>query len=304
MGYQTNTVGTVAVLTYKTRHGPGAMIDARMDAALARLTDNEKECLRRRLQQQTAKEMALDLGVSPHAVEKRLKMARTKLGLSSSLEAARLLAASEGYQRTGPQARDIDLDAARGKTRFSRPLALGVLSMTILAAAVIALAVQAPGSGVASVDARDVAPIPPPTLVRPADAEPAIMRNFAPEDMAEATPAEIQIIVRDSFANMDKNHSGYIEPEEAPVGGPGNVIRDGYVESTIYTRDEAGNAKPIGDVRRRTIEQAQAEFLAFGDKNGDGRMDFAEYRSWQAPMIAQRGIPRAWKEDINRPIAQ
>src|SRR5688572_30871708 len=88
-------------------------IDTRTHAALARLTDNEKECLRRRLQQQTAKEMALELGVSPHAVEKRLKMARTKLGLSSSLEAARLLAASEGYQQTGPHPSDLAQRADR-----------------------------------------------------------------------------------------------------------------------------------------------------------------------------------------------
>jgi DNA-binding CsgD family transcriptional regulator len=46
-----------------------------MQAAIARLTDNEKECLRRRLRPQTAKEMAIDLGISPYAVEKRLKMA-------------------------------------------------------------------------------------------------------------------------------------------------------------------------------------------------------------------------------------
>lgn len=60
----------------------GAVQDLAIDdaarAALARLTLNEKECLRRRLLHQTAKEMALDLGISPHAVEKRLKMARTK----------------------------------------------------------------------------------------------------------------------------------------------------------------------------------------------------------------------------------
>src|SRR6187402_3853669 len=93
--------------------GMEVMIDARMQAALARLTDNEKECLRRRLRQQTAKEMALELGVSPHAVEKRLKMARTKLGLSSSLEAARLLAEAEGYQQTGPHASDLAPGASR-----------------------------------------------------------------------------------------------------------------------------------------------------------------------------------------------
>ena len=46
---------------------------------LDRLTGGEKECLRRFLRHQTAKEIALDLGISHHAVEKRLKMARVKL---------------------------------------------------------------------------------------------------------------------------------------------------------------------------------------------------------------------------------
>jgi DNA-binding CsgD family transcriptional regulator len=284
--------------------GEDVTIDARMQAALARLTDNEKECLRRRLRQQTAKEMALELGVSPHAVEKRLKMARAKLGLSSSLEAARLLVEGEGYQQTVPQASDLDLGAAPGQWRFSRPLALGALSMTILAAVAIALAVQAPGSGVAPVAAGGVAPVPPTTLVVPADAEPAIMRDFAPDGLVEATPAEIQIIVRDSFASMDKNRSGYIELEEMPVGGFGNVVRDGHVESPIYTRDEDGNVRPTGEVRRVSVERAQAESLAPGDMNGDGKVDFVEYRRWQAPMIAQRGIPREWKDGINRPIEQ
>ena len=269
-----------------------------------RLTEKEKECLRLWLGHSTAKQIALHLGISHHAVEKRLKMARTKLGLSSSLEAARLLEAVEGYQRTGPQAPDLDLYPFPGKKRLTHPITLGVVSMTILAAVTIALAMQAPGSGVAPIDAGGVAPIPPPTLVRPAAAEPAIMRDFAPEDMVEATPAEIGIIVRDSFANMDKNRSGYIEPEEMPVGGSGNVVRDSYVESPIYNRDEDGNVTPTGEVRRVSVEQAQAESIALGDKNGDGKLDFSEYRRWHAPMIAQRGIPRAWKEDINRPIAQ
>ena len=103
---------------------------------------------------------------------------------------------------------------------------------------------------------------------------------------------------------MDKNRSGHIEPEEMPVGGSGNVVRDSYVESPIYNRDEDGNVTPTGEVRRVSVGQAQAESIALGDKNGDGKLDFSEYRRWHAPMIAQRGIPRAWKEDINRPIAQ
>ena len=44
-------------------------LDAKTRAALAQLTEREKDCLRRRLYPQTAKEMALEIGVSPHAVE-------------------------------------------------------------------------------------------------------------------------------------------------------------------------------------------------------------------------------------------
>jgi len=66
---------------------------------ITRLTEREKEALRRWLGHKTAKEIALDLGISHHAVEKRLKMARVKLGVGSSLEAARALAAAERYQQ-------------------------------------------------------------------------------------------------------------------------------------------------------------------------------------------------------------
>ena len=73
-------------------------IDESTRAAILRVTKAERECLKRCLSHQTAKQMALDLGISPHAVEKRLKMARAKLGLSSSLEAAKLV---ESLERCG-----------------------------------------------------------------------------------------------------------------------------------------------------------------------------------------------------------
>jgi DNA-binding CsgD family transcriptional regulator len=77
-------------------------IDENTRPAVLRLTGAERECLRRCLSHQTAKQMALDLGISPHAVEKRLKMARAKLGLSSSLEAAKVVDSLERYGRLGP----------------------------------------------------------------------------------------------------------------------------------------------------------------------------------------------------------
>lgn len=82
-------------------------IDENMRAAILRLTTAERECLERCLHHQTAKQMALDLGVSPHAVEKRLKMARAKLGLSSSLDAARLVESLERSGRLGPRLPDL-----------------------------------------------------------------------------------------------------------------------------------------------------------------------------------------------------
>ncbi|HSG35077.1 MAG TPA: sigma factor-like helix-turn-helix DNA-binding protein, partial [Sphingomonadaceae bacterium] len=102
-----------------------AMIDEAMSAALERLTDNEKICLRRRLSHQTAKEMALDLGISPHAVEKRLKMARAKLGLSSSLEAARVLADWERYGHSGPQTPALAISSSQAIAWLTRPIAIG-----------------------------------------------------------------------------------------------------------------------------------------------------------------------------------
>lgn len=82
-------------------------IDESTRAAIQRLTMAERECLKRCLDHQTAKQMALDLGISPHAVEKRLKMARAKLGLSSSLEAAKLVAALERSGGLVPGSSDL-----------------------------------------------------------------------------------------------------------------------------------------------------------------------------------------------------
>lgn len=68
------------------RRAATAFIQPSMDDrnSLSRLTEREKVCLRQWLQHKSAKEIAADLGISHHAVEKRLKMARMKLGATSS----------------------------------------------------------------------------------------------------------------------------------------------------------------------------------------------------------------------------
>lgn len=60
-----------------------------------RLTEAQRVALRMFMERMTAKEIGLRLGISPKAVELRLKGARDTLGVTTSAEAARILAAHE-----------------------------------------------------------------------------------------------------------------------------------------------------------------------------------------------------------------
>jgi DNA-binding CsgD family transcriptional regulator len=120
---------------------------------IARLTEREKVCLRQWLQHKSAKEIAADLRISHHAVEKRLKMARTKLGATSSLEAARMLSKAEGYGQTVARAPDLPPHALPIQTVFTRPLIFGAIAMTLIGAAVLALVMQPTGEASAPAEA-------------------------------------------------------------------------------------------------------------------------------------------------------
>lgn len=112
---------------------------------IARLTEREKVCLRQWLQHKSAKEIAADLRISHHAVEKRLKMARAKLGATSSLEAARMLGEAEGYGQTVAQTPDLPPPARPMQTVFTRSLIFGAIAMTLIGAALLALVMQPTG---------------------------------------------------------------------------------------------------------------------------------------------------------------
>ena len=60
--------------------------------AMPKLSPRQEACLRGVLELKSAKEIARDLGISPHAVEKHLRVSREKYGVASSAEAARLFA--------------------------------------------------------------------------------------------------------------------------------------------------------------------------------------------------------------------
>jgi len=155
-----------------------------MDAShpINRLTEREKEALRAWLNHKSAKEIALDLGITHHAVEKRLKMARTKLGAASSLEAARVLAAAEGtqggYSQTVTGSPDLSLPADPRPSWPHRTLVTGGLAMFALTVLGLILA-----------------------AAYPSDA-----------------PTEIEIDgdLGKLFAHHDTNDSGFLESPESP----------------------------------------------------------------------------------------
>lgn len=66
-----------------------------MAAEVDKLTEAEREVLRLWARRASAKEIALELGITHWAVNERLRSARRRLGVADSNEAARLLAEAE-----------------------------------------------------------------------------------------------------------------------------------------------------------------------------------------------------------------
>lgn len=273
-----------------------AVIDEAMSAALERLTANEKECLRRRLGHQSAKEMALDLGISPHAVEKRLKMARAKLGLSSSLEAARALERWERYGRSGSQAPDLAIAAPRHKAWFARPTVLGAVAMSLIAATLIVIAQQGvaplPGAGGVAPDPGQsgVVPMPPATA---GETQPGEVRILPASDFVDGTPEELDAFAEETFRGMDKDGSGFIEREEAPA------LAVQYTDTVWAGKDppprewfeqEEFRPVPIEPV------MARAAYIAKGDTNADGKLSYDEYLGQRASGFDAKLVPIKWRE--------
>lgn len=214
-------------------------------AALERLTEREKDCLRRRLRHQSAKEMAIDMGVSPHAIEKRLKMARTKLGVSSSLQASRLLAASEGYQTAVPQPSDVDRTPTPRKALGRRSVARGAFLMSVTFVVVISVMLNTVG----------------PTA----------------ESVVIPKPGEILISGPSTFDELDKDKSGFLEGEEAP-----SLLQFGG--DPTYKRLADGTIEVAGDyVTMSDGKTLRDRFYLEADVNHDGKVSSAEFKGWTAP---------------------
>lgn len=170
-------------------------------AQVERLTFKERECLDRWLAHATAKEIALDLGITHHAVEKRLKSARAKLGVATTLDAARLLAAAEGYGPTASQSPELAAAAAAaennvvkapptGRRRGLTIIIAGAIIMSLVILAALALAGQSQ-------------PAPAPST-----------RKVVVVDRTDGRSADLATALGTVFARLDKNGDKVIAGDE------------------------------------------------------------------------------------------
>jgi hypothetical protein len=208
-------------------------------------------------------------------------MARTKLGLSSSLEAARLLKASEGYQQTGSQASDLDPNPITGDKPASRSTIIGVLAMSLFLAAAMTLLLAQPFSEGATVSA-DQSPAPSPQDEAP-EGNATIKVALGDLGNVQASPERVRRYVRQLFDHEDKDRSGHIERDEAP--------------SRIEMAESRSPASPPQSYSEANIvkvfegDAARTEYLRSLDIDGDGRISFEEYSERIVPHYEQRGIP-------------
>lgn len=79
-------------------------------SAVDKLSPRQRACLRGVAKYQSYKEIGRDLGISDSTVEKHLRLAREKLGVESTSEAARIFIANEGEAH--PQVDNINLPKA------------------------------------------------------------------------------------------------------------------------------------------------------------------------------------------------
>ena len=83
-----------------------------------RLNEGQRDCLRLVLAHHNSKEIARELGVSPHTVDQRLRIAMRILGVQSRFEAARKFAMLGGdaqYQSLIYQASEVEPQRKNGK---------------------------------------------------------------------------------------------------------------------------------------------------------------------------------------------
>jgi DNA-binding CsgD family transcriptional regulator len=224
--------------------------------SLSRLTEREKVCLRQWLQHKSAKEIAADLGISHHAVEKRLKMARIKLGATSSLDAARMLAEAEGYGQAVPQSPDLVSDARPLHSAFTRVAVVGAAIMIFVAAIMLAL-------------------LHPAALLQAGNNQPVARAEELPITPASAPSPGTEAVLRRLVAGLASGSPDYnkLSPQfgeivrrDLPMTHP-MFIAMGELKSMTFR-----GRGPMGDDDVYDLKFAKGEVIMSAKLDADGRM--------------------------------
>lgn len=93
-----------------------AEIEQEVADRVAKLSDGQLDCLRLVDQHLSSKEIAVELGISPHTVDQRIRQSLQILGVDRRAQAARIVAQySEAYQRLIHQPPYIEASTAPGE---------------------------------------------------------------------------------------------------------------------------------------------------------------------------------------------
>ena len=225
-------------------------------AAVARLTAKERECLDRWLGHATAKEIALDLGITHHAVEKRLKSARAKLGVTSTLDAARLLATVKGYGQAVSQPPEVGGSPAKEQEGTDRPvpqwwkrrpgqILAGASIMSLFLLASLALGTQSS-----------------PQQTAPANQKVVVVNR------KDGSATDLATALGGVFRKLDKNQDG--------------VIAGGELNDGAFSVSRTTIAKGA------TVPAPTATRIADFDSDRDGRVTETEFRDGMASLVRPR----------------
>jgi len=272
------------------RRAARALIHSSMDerSSLSRLTEREKVCLRQWLQHKSAKEIAADLGISHHAVEKRLKMARIKLGATSSLDAARMLVEAEGYGQAVPQSPDLVSDALPLHSAFTRVAVVGVAIVIFVGAIMLALLQPAAFS-----QAGNNAPV-----ARPGEL--AITPGLVPDAGTEAALRSLVAGLASGSPDYDRLSPQFAEVvrRDLPMTHP-MFSSMGELKSVTF-RGRGGRSDDVYD-----LVFAKGEVIMSAKLDADGRMAggiLAPPGVRSVPAVTPASAPTAGTEAILRSL--
>ncbi|MEM6584629.1 MAG: sigma factor-like helix-turn-helix DNA-binding protein [Pseudomonadota bacterium] len=240
------------------------------------LTARERECLRMVLDHRTAKEMALEVGVSHHAVEKRLKRAREKLGAATSLEAARWYAGHYGQTVSGSSDLALHPGLAASSNSPSRWMASNWRYLIMIAFPAALAVLLATSQGVQSND--------PDQIVR----------------SLERTLSDEMALAEAMFDKMDRDGSSTLDEAEfvAPYGKDITDVSqlDGVVVAVSREDGKAIRLSPE-EGQKITLKPADSSFadrrramFALLDQNKDGAIDREEFTTGQLEGIGPKSF--------------